>query len=507
MTKIRSADKAMLKTNVMFAFILAWSIISTAIIVFQHHQNVELQQRLSQPTSSSSPVTSLPAPQSRMMRRGDGNENGFGRQFERRMGDQHRRRRRRTNRKMIDDRDQEERRTSRQVKINSNSEHDNFVENNSFPFTRSLRSFANSQHFFINVVQSASTNNSEQSPLEWSEVSWKDLMAKWGRSTTFSDLIGFSMPILPEDSSQALKYATSFDEKPKMILHCLPKTASTTLRSACREHSRSKCAFAKAQKYRPDPYGYRDVDKFYTAVARCPDLHHYCVQGGDASMTIINYEGPPERDDDSQSSENGDVQSGPHHFVHLVPFRNFDEWAASALRQIYEVDEQCEDIDNLLEHCLGYRELYMELYPKSVLALQIGMALNRNNADPLGNMHDFHQHHIVLYDYKQIDDIMKKMSDYFDVPPMPKTDQEAKKIRTEGTCPEKTLERFHECHDETLMTMDAIVDLKQERKRRRDDMVLMKEIRPPYKYVNTTTMERFDGRPMRGRGRINKYSK
>jgi len=224
-------------------------------------------------------------------------------------------------------------------------------------------------------------------------------------------------------------------------------------------------------------------------------------------MTIINYEGPQESDDDSQNSDEEGVESGPHHFVHLIPFRNFDEWAASALRQIYEVDEQCEDIDNLLEHCLGYRELYMELYPKSVLALQIGMALNRNNAVPLGNVYDAHQHHIVLYDYKQIDEIMKKMSVYFDFPPMPETDQEAKKIRAEGTCPDKTLERFHECHDETLMKMDAIVDLKKERKRRRDDMVLMKEIRPPYKYVNSTTMERFDGRPMRGSGSKNKLSK
>ncbi len=422
-----------------FMLIITWGAISTTTVVIQYHRNVDLQHRLSLKTTSSVMIP----------RRDKAGTNVQS------IKEQKNKRRLKRKTKQTDSRGV--------TPIKVRPSHHSSVANsaihiNSFPFTRSLRSYTDADNFFIHIVQSTTANEDQRSYLKWSEVRWRDVQTKWDRNTIFSDLIALSTPLHPDETSKTLRYAPSSSEKPKIVIHCLPKTASTTLRVACREHIRKNCEFIGNMPLRQDPYGYRDVDKFFDAVGKCPDVHHFCVQGGDASMTILDYDGELDEkvknNDETDNLINGEeVESASYRFIHLVPFRNFDDWAASALKQIYVIDGQCDDIDNLLEQCLGYRELYMELYPKSVLALQIGMALN---ASKRGNTHNLHQHHIVLYDYKQIDDIMKGMSDFFDVPSMPKTDQEAKKIRSEGTCPEKTLERFHECHDEALMKMDVI---------------------------------------------------
>mmetsp|Transcript_120 Transcript_120/g.239 ORF Transcript_120/g.239 Transcript_120/m.239 type:complete len:467 (-) Transcript_120:54-1454(-) len=446
-------QEKILRANMIFMLIITWGIVSTTTVVIQYHRNVDLQHKLSQKSTLSM-----------MMPRRDEEQKN----------------KRRLKRKMK----QTEARAVTPIKVRP-SDHSSVtnrvIHNNIFPFTRSLRSYTGADTFMIHIVQSTTSDGDNQSStLQWSEVRWRDVQTKWDRNTIFSDLIALSTPLYAEEISKAQNYSPPSKEKPKIVIHCLPKTASTTLRVACRQHLRQNCEFIGNMPLRQDPYGYRDVDKFFDAVGKCPDVHHYCVQGGDASMTILNYDG--EKDGKVNSNwkydnliQNEDVESETYHFIHLVPFRNFDEWAASALKQIYVIDGQCDDIDNLLEQCLGYRELYMELYPKSVMALQIGMALNANKR---GDMQNLHRHHIVLYDYSQTDAIMKDVSEYFHVPPMPKTDQEAKKIRAEGTCPEKTLMRFHECHDETLMKVDVIMDLDGERERRHNDAVSAKRIRP-----------------------------
>lgn len=204
-------------------------------------------------------------------------------------------------------------------------------------------------------------------------------------------------------------------------------------------------------------------------------------------MNVIGYRGSEGRggDIDEEDTERREMMEterrearimDPVHFIHLVPFRNFNEWAASALKQIYVVDEKCDRIDEMLEQCLGYRELYMELYTKSVLSGLIGMSLEVNTVNENHNPWRKHEHHIVLYNYEDTGTIVTEMSDFFNIEPMPHTSMDLKGNRSEGTCPNATLERFHECHDDTLKNMDAITDIRKELRRRREGDHKMKKI-------------------------------
>ena len=246
----------------------------------------------------------------------------------------------------------------------------------------------------------------------------------------------------------------------KFVLHCLPKAASTTLRRACYKNMKDSCTAMDFPKQH-DPYGYRKINDFFQAVKECGDtVNHYCVQGGDAQMSIINYE------EDTSDRD-------PIHFVHMVPHRKFDDWVASAIKQIYVIDGNCDRINKLLDHgCLGYRELYMELYPKSVLSLLIGMAFEANSKA----LSSRDKHHIVLYNYKDVDNIVTEVSDFFGMDPLPRTNSNHKGQRAKGTCPAIISEKFHDCHDETLMNADAIQGMKAELRRRSTNDREMKRI-------------------------------
>lgn len=128
--------------------------------------------------------------------------------------------------------------------------------------------------------------------------------------------------------------------------------ASTTLRYACMGDLNQNCRhLTNSVKKRADPYGYRNPKELYHAVSECPKVNHFCVQGGDAEMSVINYngeEGGGEAggggDDDNSSAKddeagednksitnsksitNNIANMSPMHFIHLVPFRNFEEW-------------------------------------------------------------------------------------------------------------------------------------------------------------------------------------
>lgn len=340
---------------------------------------------------------------------------------------------------------------------------------NQFPFTRSLERFKRSERFFVYVVQLNSTSSSgggadlsPPSPLEWSEVRWKDLVVNWGRNTTFSDLLKMSTPLHNDGKTGSGEGAM----QKKLILHCIPKAASTTLRRACYRNQKESCE-AIDFPAQQDPFGYRNITDFFRAVKECDEVNHFCIQGGDALMSVINYEG---KEGSNETEVEHDDEREPLHFVHMVPFRNFDDWVESAIKQIFAIDGNCDRADKLLDHCYGYRELYYELYPKAVLSLLIGMTFDANGKGISGK----DKHHIMMYNYKDVDSVVAEVSDVFGMEPLPRTSRRHKENRVEGTCSNEISEKFHKCHDLTFQSADAIRDLKAERKRRRKNDAAMK---------------------------------
>ena len=453
MTKNKSI---MAKIDLMFAFILMWSIISTTLLVKQHYK-----------TDGGVGLSKL-SPKS-MIRGLDHDE----RRREVRK-DKRRREKEQYKRGKADkasDRDDNSSvsklsQSTSQVKLLPEEQY-NLADTDEFPFTRSLETFDSSDNFYIYTVNTVS---SEDASLEWSEVPWKELVHKWNPTTTFDELINLGSRVQQSEEEQS----TSSPGIPKkLVIHCLPKTASTTLRDACKHLLDDKCPEVPR---RHDPYGYRSPTEFYHAVNICTEVHQFCVQGGDLLMNVIGYSGTENDDDEERKLEASEAKEAMH-FVHLVPFRNFNEWAASALKQIYEVDGKCDRIDEMLQECLGYRELYMELYTKSVLAGLIGMSLDVNvNISNDDNPWRKHKHHLVLYNYEDTSTIVTDTSNFFGIEPMPRTSKDLKGKRSGGTCPKETLNVFHDCHDESLNNMEAIRDFKEELKRRKQDDRLMKKI-------------------------------
>ena len=440
--------------DVLFMLILLWSVISTMLLIQQFQSNNALQKQLSN------------------------NNNGHKKHDQLNVYDHHKDSKKQKFAKKYDDmmKEHDEKANQRREMEKMHTYH---LRNNvpllanQFPFTRSLDTFKRSSQFYVYVVHSTTTSgddtNADQtntSPLEWSEVRWKELVINWGRQTSFDDLLSMTT-ILHENTKKGTKKsnnALSNNEgimKKKLILHCLPKSASTTLRRACYKNMKDNCPEIEFPRQQ-DPFGYRNVTDFFRAVKECKDINHFCVQGGDADMSVINYEAEEEADDDRE----------PYHFVHMVPFRKFDDWVESAIKQIYIIDGHCNRIDNLLDECLGYRELYMELYPKSVLSLLTGMTFSANGK----GISSKDKHHILLYNYKDVSTIVPQVSDFFGLDPMPRTDMRHKDQREEGTCPAETSIKFHKCHDETLMKSDAIRGLDRERMRRKDGDRRMKTL-------------------------------
>ena len=443
--------------DILFMFILVWSAVSTILLVHQFQSNVVLQQEIYNNNN-------------KQKQRQLGGISSSSKQSKNKDGTRRRQadwsKKFNTKTKELDAK--AEQRHKAQLLHEQQLQQNLPMKANQFPFTRLLETFTRSQQFFVYVVQ-----NAEKNPggLQWSEVRWKELVLNWGRTTTFDDLIGMTTVLHNTNKSkqQQQQLLQEGIMKRKLILHCLPKAASTTLRRACYKHMKETCPEIEFPPQQ-DPYGYRNVTHFFEAVTKCKDIDHFCIQGGDAGMSVINHEGS------SQDTKNGNDDREPFHFIHMVPFRTYDEWVESAIKHIYTIDGHCNRINILLDECLGYRELYFELYPKSVLALLTGMTFNANGNKGIsrnGNkgISSKDKHHILLYNYQDVSTIVTTVSEFFDIDPMPRTEirHKEKPGDDDGTCPAIISEKFHTCNDETLMKSDAIRNLKKEKERRKQD--------------------------------------
>jgi len=428
--------------DMIFILILVWTVISTMLLIQQFNSNHMLQQQLSD------------AKQHQHKRH----------KSSRRMNDVNK-----FNNKIQQDdaaRLEKVQRREEQKKIHEYQLRSNIpMSANQFPFTRSIERFTRSSQFFIYVVNKNQLDDSL--PLQWSEVRWKELVLNWNPETKFDTLLGMATPLHDKKNIKLPSFEEEGIMSKKFVLHCLPKAASTTLRRACYEHQKESCPEIEFPQQQ-DPFGYRKVDDFFYAVKKCKDINHFCVQGGDANMSIINYKGSDTDDTQKKGDETKDdnLDREPFHFIHMVPFRNYNNWVESAIKQIYTIDGSCNRIDKLLdEGCFGYRELYFELYPKIVLSMLTGMAFDANGDENVSK----DKHHILLYNYVDVSTIVTRVSDYFDIEPMSGTNSRKKEVRAEGTCPSEISEKFHTCYDDSLMTKsDAIRNLEMESKRRKD---------------------------------------
>ncbi|KAL7526070.1 hypothetical protein ACHAXR_001300, partial [Thalassiosira sp. AJA248-18] len=252
------------------------------------------------------------------------------------------------------------------------------------------------------------------------QMTWGTLSKKWNRTTQYTDLweVATPIPTLPPQQRR----------RPAVMIHCSPKTGSTTLRKACKFNYQQTCGISRTTS--THPVGYMDEEKLYPLIRQCTKTSHFC-----AKKVIMPYQVPTFDD--------------VVFFIHMFPFRNYDEWAASALKQTYDRagEKGCNKTKALLDECNPSKmEIDFRQYGKT--------ELSKFKEGVVRRMNDMNERHIfVLYHHRELDHVLEKLSDVYEIPLLPGSDGKGKEVRPKGTCDAKLLQMYHDCFSSKLMEL------------------------------------------------------
>ena len=170
-----------------------------------------------------------------------------------------------------------------------------------------------------------------------------------------------------------------------------------------------------------------DETKLFKTIRDCTETYHFCLKGIAMPTDVPAF---------------ADL-----FFLHLFPFRNYDEWATSALKQQYDrgSEEACNQMKALLERCRpSNMELDLRKYTKVELA-----KFKRGVAQRMREKRE--KHVFLLYHHRELHQILYKLSGFYGIPRLPGSNLRLKGRRPEGTCDNETLHMFHDCFSQQLM--------------------------------------------------------
>jgi len=277
---------------------------------------------------------------------------------------------------------------------------------------------------------------SDPSTGQISSMEWNLLSSQWDRQTTFSHLLqSINNPLLPTTTTNT---SIPFLPNKKIItiFHLSPKSGSSTLRKACLETQYDTCHKPRKGPNMKWPDGYLSPRALVKLMHECTSTHHYCVKH---QPLILNYT----------------TMYDTSTFLHVFPFRQYDEWVASALKQIHfrDGDDGCNEAEELLDRCQPHKyELDFGKYGKSYLAYFIhSLRMVRKSRKNRGTVNA--HHHILLYDYTTLDGTMQGLNRLYGVPLLKGTDEKENSVRPGGTCggEMRMLDKFHDCFSDALL--------------------------------------------------------
>jgi hypothetical protein len=253
-----------------------------------------------------------------------------------------------------------------------------------------------------------------------SVLKWRDLASMWDRHATFDDFLVNDisnispLPIVPPN------------DRVVIVLHTAPKMGSLTLRIACRNSLIADCG--RISRHTIEPDGLRDGQELAGIIRECNSTHHFCLvkEMFPAGSEILRFENTS--------------------FFHMYPFRNYDAWATSALKQEFDRGglKNCENTDRSLDACRDRRpELSFSKYPKHRMSRALPRVMSR--VDEMGETH-----HILLYPYDEIDMLLSVFGEIYHVPSLSGSSKAYHSDRPDGTCDDSILEKFHDCFTHKL---------------------------------------------------------
>lgn len=134
--------------------------------------------------------------------------------------------------------------------------------------------------------------------------------------------------------------------------------------------------------------------------------------------------------------------------IHMFPFRTYDEWAASALKQAYDRGpDGCNKAEELLDQCIpSSMEIDFRKYAKTDLANFKNLVVQRMNQKN-------ETHIFILYFHRELDKVLSMLSSVYAIPLLPGSDGTGKSIRPNGTCDDSVMQKFHDCFSSELMEL------------------------------------------------------
>mmetsp|Transcript_19983 Transcript_19983/g.40041 ORF Transcript_19983/g.40041 Transcript_19983/m.40041 type:complete len:204 (+) Transcript_19983:607-1218(+) len=184
---------------------------------------------------------------------------------------------------------------------------------------------------------------------------------------------------------------------------------------------------------------------------KCVDTNYFCVK----QMTML----PPTTTttttttDESNNIATTAAMTQNVEYIHLFPFRNYNDWVRSAIKQQYDRggEIRCRRVMELWDggKCQHDRnEIDIRKYSRVDLdRFQDGVVRRMNQLGERGK----EEHTFLLYLHRDLQRVMELVSTTYQMPMFPGTGEKLKGTRPEGTCNESLVEQYHECFSDELM--------------------------------------------------------
>ena len=356
------------------------------------------------------------------------------------------------------------------------------------------------------ATNSSSSSSSSGSPIVVS--TWGQIASQWNRTTEYNNLLSLasttSLPNSSNNNKQQQQLQQQQQRRPIILIHCGPKVGSTTLRGACRHNIAQTCpqllttetqqqqqSGGKGHEKRAHaPPGYFGGERLHTVLRECTDTYYFCVnqitmlseeddeEEGLLEETMAMRSGTEEEevDDDYESSSKSKattsattrtISSLPNshttQYIHLFPFRNYNDWVTSAIKQQYDRAgvKGCNSAQHHWDDgkCSHYQmEIDIRKYGRVDLdRFQDGVVkrlMNRRRSDGTALRQggdEEEEHTFILYLHRDLQKVIEIISSIYNIPMLSGTSSKKKGKRPEGTCNESLVEMYHDCFSDELM--------------------------------------------------------
>ena len=362
----------------------------------------------------------------------------------------------------------------------------------------------------IYLIDTSDINQTNIAASTWGEIS-----TNWNRTTQYSNLLSFAtaVPSLPNQkyNNNATTISNVKNKRRQIILiHCGPKLGSTTLRRACRKTLQQTCPQINFTTYLNNrerrshaPPGYFGGDRLVSVMNECVDTYHFCVfqvtemdlnpsENKTTEITITS----EELDADTVTTTTTNTAAAATlsqnvQYIHLFPFRNYNDWVKSAIKQQYDRsgEKGCLTAKNLWDggKCQHHHmEIDIRKYSRVDLdRFQDGIVkrMNKNQLLLTGRkqgQEEEEQHTLLLYLHRDLQRTMRELSTRYQLPMLPGTGETLKGKRPNGTCNESLVELYHECFSDSLMEFGWDLSEKQlQYNRATDRSSSLRSVDPP----------------------------